>query len=172
MRKISRKVPSQSGSKKATAAPAVKRRTGRGKVRAAILELLSKGDMSRPAILKRGKFSRAALDMHVKTLREEGLVKTDARNRILGLVSPRPARGEVLIGEIVDDVAPSRRATSLVPAEVSVELRQALAAVSSRMTPIARATEKLVVLDGLARTMPAPIAELLREVMDDLSGGI
>jgi hypothetical protein len=49
------------------------------------------------------------------------------------------------------------------------ELHEALSAVTFRLSPVARLQEKLVVLDQLARNMPAPVAEVLRSVIDDVA---
>ncbi|MBL6750549.1 MAG: hypothetical protein ISP90_08505 [Nevskia sp.] len=124
--------------------------------------------------MKRGKFSPAALYLNLKAMRAEGLVESQRHGRsvTIGLAQGAAAAAESapIEGEVVAEQPRAKSGGSaLVPAMIPQDLHEALNAVAFRLSPVARVQEKLVVLDQLARSMPAPVAEVLRSVIDDVA---
>lgn len=161
--------------KSSAAAPVKKpRRKRQSGVRGRILKILAAGPITGPELLKRGKFSPAALYLNLKAMRAEGLVESQRHGRsvTIGLAQGAAAAAESapIEGEVVAEQPRAKSGGSaLVPAMIPQDLHEALNAVAFRLSPVARVQEKLVVLDQLARSMPAPVAEVLRSVIDDVA---
>ncbi len=158
--------------KPATARKAPANRQPQGSVRPRILELLAAGPITRGELLKRGKFSQASLYLHLKALRKAGTVIPNADNRKLMLAKNKGAIEEVSVSEVVESPRASKASAStssaLVPATTARALHEALDSVLSRLSPIARPTEKLLVLEQLASTTPGPVSEVLQLLIDDV----
>lgn len=156
---------------KGNTAPAAKKRRGRrkaqGSVRPTILKLLQGGPLTRTEIMERGKFSQAALYLHLKGLRDEGMIEPDEDNRRLRLTGPIDGIEEVAITEVVEQPRQTK-SSALMPANLPRALHQALDAVLYRLSPIERVSEKLLVLEQLSRTTPQPVAEVLQLLIDDV----
>jgi DNA-binding transcriptional ArsR family regulator len=162
------------GTSTRTKAPARrKRQTG---VRERLLEILAAGPITGPDLLKNGKFTQSSLHLHLKALRDAGMIvsRRIGKAQEIRLAQMPPAAEASIEGVVVDrsepkeDPKPSASAALLPAAFVSRELHDALSAISFRLSPVERAQEKLLVLDQLARTMPGPVSEVLRAVMDDV----
>lgn len=172
--KGSRSVAKRAGAAaKATATPGTRRKRQSG-VRGRILKILAAGPVSGPELLKQGKFSPAALYLNLKAMRADGLVDSQRNGRtvMLSLTGSGSAAEQAPIeGEVVSEQPrPKAKAGSaLVPALIPQDLHEALNVVAIRLSPVARVQEKLVVLDQLARSMPDPVAEVLRSVIDDVA---
>lgn len=155
----------------AAKAPRRKRQTG---VRRRILKILGAGAVTGPELLKKGRFSPAALYLNLKALRDEGLIDSQRTGRsvVLRLKHGSKAEEEPIEGVVVSDHQPKakpRASSALVPALIPQELHEALSAVTFRLSPVQRVEEKLVVLEQLARNMPAAVSDVLRSVMEDVA---
>lgn len=149
----------------------VSRKKRQRDVRGRILQLLADGTLKRAELVKRGRFSGSALFLHVKALREEGLITEDPDTRTLSLTYALPGDDlDIIDGEVVrHEVGQERSADRpLVSTGVSKELHLAMGTVLSRLAPIDNLPGKLFVLDQLACTTPKLVSEVLRTVMDDL----
>jgi DNA-binding transcriptional ArsR family regulator len=161
-----KKVKGKSAARKAPA-----NRQPQGSVRPRILELLGAGPLTRGELLKRGGFSQASLYLHLKALRKDGIVVPDADNRKLKLAAGAPSIEEVAVAEVIETpraARPTQPSSALVPAGTARALHEALDAVLSRLSPIDRPAEKLLVLEQLARTTPDPVSEVLQLLIDDV----
>lgn len=165
-----RKIGRPRGTASAAAAATPKRRKRQRGVRARILKILAHGPITNAALRKEGGFTASALYLHIKALREAGLLSSHRDGRYVTLSLRNGGHGEPLEGEVVADTPrpANSKSSALMPAFVSKELREALNAVAHRLSPVEGAQEKLLVLDQLARTMPAAVSEVLRGVMHDL----
>ena len=164
------------------------RRKRQSDVRGRILKFLESGPMGGPELLKKGKFSSTALYLNLKALKDEGLIDSRRSGKSVTIsltgathasaaAADEPAdttiEAEVMHEHVAEAAAVNADAhaaasSSLVAPMVSKELHDALNAIAFRFSPVDRAQEKLVVLDQLARTMPAPVSAVLRQVIDDV----
>ncbi|GEM_PF-2003588 len=150
-----------------TTKPPIRRRVGG--VRKRILKLLASGPKTRAELLKRGKFSDAALYLNLKSLRDEQLIAEDTATRKLRLASAtKPLEGVVVEKAAASKPYKAGRAKTSLPVHVPRELHAALNMVLIRLSPIKRSREKLTVLQQLARTTPAPVSEILSSLIDDV----
>lgn len=152
-------------------APVTVRRKRQSGVRERVLALLEAGPSTNSELLKNGKFTPSALYLHLKALRQQGVVQSKRVGRTVTLQLKTKAQKRV-VEEPIDAVVvqETRRPTSsaLVPSHVSPELHEALSAVAFRLRPVAQVEQKLMVLDQLARSMPAAVSGVLHAVMEDL----
>ncbi|MDB5988231.1 MAG: transcriptional regulator [Nevskia sp.] len=162
--------------KKTKAAPVAPKKATRRKrqtgVRARILAILAAGPITNSELQRKGRFTPSAQYLHLKALRQQGVLdsKRNGRSVTLRLKGKAHSRSvEEPIDAVVVQETP-RRATSsaLVPARMSPELHEALNAVAFRLRPVERVEEKLLVLDQLARSMPPTVSGVLHAVMADL----
>ena len=145
-----------------------KRQTG---VRERILEILAAGPINNSELQRKGRFTPSALYLHLRALRQQGLLdsKRSGRTVTLRLKNKSHSRAaEEPIDAVVVHEAPRSNSSALVPARMSPELHEALGAVAFRLRPVERVEEKLLVLDRLANSMPPSVAGVLHAVMEDL----
>ena len=158
--------------KNAAAEPAsakkTRRRRARG-VRKIILGLLAKGPMTRAEIVKAGKISGAALYLHLKALRDEGVVAVDSVSHKLMLGSAAAEAADEGVEEAVAGDTEQAETLPALPVHVPRALHEALDAVLFRLSPIEHASEKILILEQLSRTTPKPVAEILRSLMEDVA---
>jgi DNA-binding transcriptional ArsR family regulator len=164
-----------------------KRQTG---VRGRVLEILAAGPRSSAELVTEGGFSTASLYLNLKSLKDDGLVESERDGRVVMIrlsgkaasgkpapaakpVAVKPIEGVVVsapVEEVIDEPAaeaPKRNAVVL--AYVPRDLHEALDGVTRRLSPIEGTQEKLMVLDRLARSLPTPVASVLRSIMDDVA---
>lgn len=163
-----------------------KRQTG---VRGRVLEILAAGPRSSAELVTEGGFSTASLYLNLKSLKDDGLVESERDGRVVMIrlsgkaasskpapaakpVAAKPIEGVVVSApvEVIDEPAteaPKRNAVVL--AYVPRDLHEALDGVTRRLSPIEGTQEKLMVLDRLARSLPTPVASVLRSIMDDVA---
>lgn len=146
-----------------------KRTTG---VRSKVLDLLATGPMTSSDLVAKGGFSAASLYLNLKSLKKDGLIKTARNGRSVSIsLSPaaRAAAEAPIEGEVLPPPKPTAKPTvALVSAYVPRDLHEALEGLARRLSPVDRLEEKLMVLEQLSRTMPAPVAAVLQETMADL----
>lgn len=146
--------------------PARKRQTG---VRGLVLKLLQGGAMTSSELVSKGGFSAASLYLNLKALKKDGLIVTtrNGRSVMIGLAG---THGEAIEGVVLPVAAKSaaKSGSAVVAAYVPRELHEALEGLQRRLAPVERSEEKLLVLEQLARTMPAPVAAVLQDIMADL----
>ena len=147
-----------------------KKRTRQTGVRGRVLSLLASGAMSSSELVAKGGFSAASLYLNLKVLKKEGMVSTRRNGRTVLISLKHGATVDAPIeGEVLSAPKSSRKTSSaLVSAYVPRDLHEALEGLARRLSPVDRAQEKLLVLDQLARTMPASVASVLRELMNDV----
>lgn len=163
-----------------------KRQTG---VRGLVLDILAAGPRSSAQLVTEGGFSTASLYLNLKSLKDEGLIETErdgrvvmislsgkARKNVSAVPAPAPvskARPVVtpVEGEVIEaaETAAVPKRNAVVLAYVPRDLHEALDGVTRRLSPIEGTQEKLMVLDRLARTLPGPVADVLRSLMDDVT---
>jgi len=159
--------------RKATAAPSLvarPQRSGRGQVKTNILAALATGPKTSAQLLKSGGFSVASLYLNLKQLKAEHRVIGGGRG------------GAIRLAEAVASAAPAATARPALPVlkpaptgpvvmlsdYVSGPLHDALESVSARFAAPDRIGEKLHTLEQLARSLPAPVAEVLLSIREDL----
>lgn len=157
--------------KAAAGSGARKRQTG---VRARILELLAKRPLTGSELVAQGGFSVASLYLNLKSLKDDGLVETERLGRevsirLSGAVEEAAPASAAIEGEIVSSSEAPVADRPIVSAYASEDLREALDRLAMRLSPVDGAQEKLMVLDQLMRTMPEPIAGVLRALMTDIA---
>lgn len=147
--------------------PARKRRTG---VRGRILELLQSGARTRSDLVRKGGFSAASLYLNLKALKKEGRVVTTRHGRsvLIALADAPHAAIEGVVLPVMPKAA-TKTGRTVVAAYVPRELHEALESLQQRLAPVERSEEKLLVLEQLALTLPAPIAAVLQDIMADLA---
>jgi DNA-binding transcriptional ArsR family regulator len=150
--------------KAAAGSGARKRQTG---VRARILELLAKRPLTGSELVAQGGFSVASLYLNLKSLKDDGLVETERLGREVSIRLTGAV--EKAATEIVSSSEAPVADRPIVSAYASEDLREALDRLSMRLSPVDGAQEKLMVLDQLMRTMPEPIAGVLRALMTDIA---
>jgi DNA-binding transcriptional ArsR family regulator len=157
--------------KVAAPTPGIIRRTRQSGVRERVLALLAAGPTTNAELLKNGKFTPSALYLHLKALRQQGIVQSKRVGRSVTLRLKTKAHKQVVeepIDAVVVQEAPRPTSSALVPAHMSPELHEALNAVAFRLRPVTQVEQKLMVLDQLARSMPAAVSGVLHAVMEDL----
>jgi len=155
----------------AVPAPGTIRRKRQSGVRERLLALLAAGPATNSELLKNGKFTPSALYLHLKALRQQGVVQSKRVGRSVTLSLKTKAHKRVVeepIDAVVVQETPRVASSALVPARMSPELHEALNAVAFRLRPVAKVEQKLMVLDQLARSMPAAVSGVLHAVMEDL----
>lgn len=159
--------------------PAVKtaRKKRVGNVRGLILKSLASGPKTRAALQKSSNASYNALVMHLTRLREEGVVETDASNRLISLTaagSAAQAGAAPKARASTRSAAPSTtlpqlaRETPLVAGYSPRALNEALDALAARFKPIPALDEKVLVLDQLAEQIGGPVGHVLGSIKTDL----
>ena len=170
------KAPRGKGAAKAAkSASGRKRQTG---VRGLILDLLAAGPKTGSELVAQGGFSVASLYLNLKSLKDDGLIESERVGRevsirLAGGAAPVEASDEgvsaPIEGEIINrEEVVVQKTTAVSAAYRGGDLRSALDQLSARLSPVEGAREKLMVLDQLTRTMPQPIADVLRSLMDDV----
>lgn len=163
--------------------PAPKSRKPRvANVRGLIIQSLGKGSQSRAALLKATGASYNGLVLHLSKLKAEGIVTLDASNRIVSLAdtglvakkrgsakaSPK-ATAALEASQVIHPLSPLETPSGRMPVGYSSDaLREALAHVLGRITPVDRLDEKQLVLEQLARQIGGPIAVVLNAIKVDL----
>lgn len=137
-------------------------------VRELILKLLASGPASKSELVKRGKFSRASLQIHLNTLEADGFLHREGNRPIIFSLAPGKVAG--------NEPAPRKAAHAgdddfhggaVVLPTVRPDLHETLDVLDRRLAANTRMQDKLIALERLATIMPAPIADLLREIRDD-----
>lgn len=170
------KAPRGKGAAKAAkSAGTRKRQTG---VRSLILDLLGAGPKTGSELVAQGGFSVASLYLNLKSLKDEGLIESERVGREVSfrLAGAAPAAAvddsasAPIEGEIINrEEVVVQKVAVVSTAYQGGDLRSALDQLSARLSPVEGAREKLMVLDQLTRTMPQPIADVLRSLMDDVA---
>lgn len=163
--------PALAAAGKTKGAPrASKGRKNAKNVRDAVLALLRNGPATRAQLLAGGSFSPAALNLHLRALRQSRKIKAQGKRPILFSL----ARGAAAEPQIVDvefeaaSPGANDHQGALLPALVSsADLQSALDAVDRRLGAKDRIHEKLLTLERLAGTLPQPIADILNEIRAD-----
>ena len=146
-------------------------------VRGRVLGLLADGPMTSSELVSKGGFSAASLYLNLKALKKDGMVKTlrSGRSVSIALTGATDATPAADAASAAPAALPGKRrgrkpksATTLVAAYVPRDLHEALEGLTRRLSPIERADEKLRTLDLLARSLPAPVASVLKDIMSDL----
>lgn len=135
-----------------------------------MLGLLASGPQTSSELVAKGGFSPASLYLNLKALKKEGLVRStrNGRNVSIALTSAAQAAADAPIEGEVLPPSKSKSGNALVSAYVPRELHEALEGLARRLSPVDRVEEKLLVLEQLTRTLPAPVASVLQDVMSDL----
>lgn len=152
------------------------RRTRQTGVRGKVLELLASGPKTSAELVRAGGFSSAALYLNIKALKADGQVsaKRNGREIMLSLNGKRSATSQKVQTEVIVEpvvvgtTRPAMKSSDMVIAYVPAELHEALNGLSRRLQPVDALAEKLNVLDHLCRTIPVPIAAVLKSIAEDL----
>jgi len=151
--------------------PAVPRRKRQSGVRGRILELLATGSLAAQDLVDQGGFSPASLYLNLKALKAAGSVDTLRDGRVVRYQLTGALGSEAAAAKPAKAARgrPNRTSSDIAPAlTATAELKAALGVLLTRLSPIEDADEKIMVLSQLAGSMPAPVARVLRAVVDDL----
>lgn len=138
-----------------------KRQSG---VRGRIVDLLGAGPQFAQTLLDQGGFSPASLYLNLKALKAAGIVDTSREGRTVRYLLSGSAGTATAPRAKLGRKAAGKRAAA--PAD---DLQAALGVLMTRLAPIDKADEKLLVLSQLARSLPGPVAVILESVIEDLS---
>ncbi|GAC1620971.1 MAG: hypothetical protein NVS9B10_03290 [Nevskia sp.] len=152
--------------------PKKKLRTRLTGVRGRVLGLLADGPLTSSELVSKGGFSAASLYLNLKALKKDGMVKTIRNGRSVSISltgAPEPAAAEGAAMPTPKAAAKTKAKSALVKAYVPRDLHEALEGLTRRLSPIERADEKLRTLEQLARSLPSPVASVLKDIMGDLA---
>ena len=141
------------------------RRKRQGGVRGRIIEMLDSGALLAQELLDQGGFSPASLYLNLKALKADGLVDTSREGRSVRYLLTGASAAPVTRSPGKRGRKPGAKAAAA-PAD---DLQSALGVLMTRLAPIDKADEKLLVLSQLARSLPGPVAGILESVIEDLS---
>lgn len=140
------------------------RRKRQGGVRGSIVEMLGSGALLTQELLDQGGFSPASLYLNLKALKADGLVDTAREGRSVRYLLTGASAAPVTHSPGKRGRKPGAKATAA-PAD---DLQSALGVLMTRLAPIDKVDEKLMVLGQLANSLPGPVAGVLKAVIDDL----
>lgn len=138
-----------------------KRQSG---VRGRIVDLLGAGPQFAQTLLDQGGFSPASLYLNLKALKAAGIVDTSREGRTVRYLLSGSAGTAT-----APRAKPGRKTAGKRAAAPVDDLQAALGVLMTRLAPIDKADEKLLVLSQLARSLPGPVAVILESVIEDLS---
>lgn len=152
-----------------TSRPATKVRAVRGHAKASILSSLATGPKTRAQLIKAGQLSAPVFYLNLKQLKETNQITVEGRKGLIRLVGTAATVTPEVQSKSLPVLRPETSSrVAVIPQYVSGDLHDALEAVNARFVAMDRVGEKLHTLEQLSRTLPGPVAEVLKLIHGDL----